>query len=153
MCFLVKLRPVQCRIGTCPLLSRTFATKFPTKKTVRITGDDTSAIDSCHIVAFSMSNTTNPRLANYIDLVRAMFGEAAWLALLTNVVDGSSDQGGRNINRLDNGIPMTPSCHRAWDTMAFVLVVDWSTYNSETKEVWRYPIRPVGNTPLTSCCA
>ncbi|KAI9774113.1 MAG: hypothetical protein M1840_005206 [Geoglossum simile] len=100
----------------------------------RITGDNTSPVDSCHIIAFSTSNTSNPRLATYTDLVRAMFGEEAWLALLTNVMDGSSDQGGRNINRLDNGIPMTPSCHRSWDTMAFVLVVDWSTYNNETKE-------------------
>jgi hypothetical protein len=50
-------------------------------------------------------------------------------------VGGSSDRGGHNINRLDNGIPMTPSCYRAWDTMAFVLVVDWSTYNPDTGEV------------------
>jgi HNH endonuclease len=116
------------------------STLIKTVRLCRITGDTTSPIDSCHIIAFSTSNPANPRLASYIDLVKAMFGEAAWLALLTNVVDGSSDQGGRNINRLDNEIPMTPSCHRAWDTMAFVLEVDWSTYNSGTGEVWWYPI-------------
>jgi hypothetical protein len=101
----------------------------------RITGDTTSAIDSCHILAFSTSNASNTKLASYIELIRAMFGDAAWSALLTNVIDGTRDQGGRNINRLDNGIPMISSCHRAWDGMAFVLVVDWSTYSSETKEV------------------
>ncbi|KAI9778440.1 MAG: hypothetical protein M1839_008086 [Geoglossum umbratile] len=97
-------------------------------------GDDTSEIDSCHIIAFSTHNAPNSRLETYIDLVKAMFGEAAWLALLRNVVGGPSDCGRHNINRLDNGISMTPSCHRAWDTMAFVLAVDWSTYDSGTGE-------------------
>ncbi|KAI9779961.1 MAG: hypothetical protein M1839_007117 [Geoglossum umbratile] len=98
----------------------------------RITGDTTAPIHSCHIIAFS-SQGQGEKIQLYQDLIKALFGQSAWEALLTNVMNGSKDRN-RNINRLDNGIPLSPSAHSAWDSMRFTLTPDWSSYNSQTKE-------------------
>ncbi|KAI9772379.1 MAG: hypothetical protein M1839_002458, partial [Geoglossum umbratile] len=94
----------------------------------RITGDTTSPIHSCHIISFS-SQGQGEKIRLYQDLIKALFGQSAWEALLTNVMNGSKDRN-RNINQLDNGIPLSPSAHSAWDSMRFTLTLDWSSYNS-----------------------
>lgn len=63
-----------------------------------------------------------------------MFGTDALQLLLDNVLNGRKDAT-RNINRLDNGVPMHQHVHGSWDSMRFFLEVMWDSYNESTKEV------------------
>ncbi|KAH0555690.1 hypothetical protein GP486_006367, partial [Trichoglossum hirsutum] len=123
--------PASISVGT-PRRSTTFSSKVKSTGRCGVSGLVTDDLQSCHIISFS-SGGENQKVDAYRDLVKAMFGHEAFEVLLTNVMNGGKDTN-RNINRPDNGIPLTPSCHTKWDSMRFYLSVDWSTYNEETKE-------------------
>jgi len=103
----------------------------------RVTGTPFPFLVSAHILPFSSRKGDNEKVKRYLELIRALFGPDALQRLVENVLNGGN--GERNINRLDNGIPLQSMAHDMWDSMKFFLEVDWNTYNPSTKEVRRYP--------------
>ena len=103
----------------------------------RVTGTLFPFLVSAHILPFSSRKGDNEKAKRYLELIRALFGPDALQRLVENVLNGGN--GERNINRLDNGIPLQSMAHDMWDSMKFFLEVDWNTYNPSTKEVRRYP--------------
>ena len=103
----------------------------------RVTGTPFPFLVSAHILPFSSRKGDNEKVKHYLELIRALFGPDALQWLVENVLNGG--KGERNINRLDNGIPLQPTVYNMRDSMKFFLEVDWNTYNPSTKEVRRYP--------------
>jgi hypothetical protein len=99
----------------------------------RVSGEQNRHLQSSHVIPFS-SEGDSRKIDCYCDLVKAMFGREAFEVLVANVMNGEPNTD-RNVNRLDNGIPLSPGCHESWDTMDFYLSVDWSSYNDRTGEV------------------
>ncbi|KAI9781064.1 MAG: hypothetical protein M1839_006341 [Geoglossum umbratile] len=100
----------------------------------QITGETASTLDNAGILAFPPADSSGPEFANYTYLIHAMLDRAI---LLTDGVNYTRNARGQNISEFENMIPMTASCHRAWDNMAFVIEVDWPTYSETTGEVSR----------------
>ena len=113
--------------------SSKFSSEVKSVSICRVTGASGALVQSCHILAFSARNQGD-RIESYQKLIKAMFGPEALTKLLANVMNDMRPSN-HNINRLDNGIPLSPSVHAAWDSTLFYLKVKWETYNQNNGEV------------------
>ncbi|KAI9823435.1 MAG: hypothetical protein M1832_002446 [Thelocarpon impressellum] len=111
--------------------SSTFSRWVKANNFCRVTGEH-GDLHACHILPYLHRNQ-EPKAANFLDLLGALFGAEAVDALIRNVLN-TGGTAGDGIDRHDNGIALRPHLHSDWDRTLFFLEVDWATLVPETGE-------------------
>ncbi|KAH0555928.1 hypothetical protein GP486_006129 [Trichoglossum hirsutum] len=99
-----------------------------------ITGDFLSPVQNVNILPFETSRNGEISPAQYLRCIRAILDMESWSSELDEEFCKLRGPEHLNIGRVNNKIPISEVCRRAWDEMSFRLIVDWSSYDRQTGE-------------------